>query len=113
MLSYICFSFNAFGLSSGRSHSNTRSVPYPSGAWRKESKSTDQRKSKRDPLYLIERDLIAAAILEPDGAGGFMAGHVLRDLQLASVPQAVGDFGGSERTDLKSHLMRLLMAAVT
>jgi hypothetical protein len=41
-------------------------------------------------------DLIVAPVVEPGGAGGFMAGHLLGDLELAAVLQIGGDAGGAE-----------------
>ena len=52
--------------------------------------------SERNPLHLIEGDLIVAPIIEPGGPRRLMAGHLLGDLQLAAVLQVGGDHGGAE-----------------
>ena len=49
-----------------------------------------------NPLNFIERHLIATPVIEPSSPGGFMAGHVLSDLQLAAVLEVSGDPGGPE-----------------
>lgn len=65
--------------------------------------------SERDPRHFIQGELVTSAIIEPGGAGGFMASHVLCDLQLATVPQIGGDAGGPEAmdADLRSQPGRL------
>src|ERR1022692_117879 len=50
-----------------------------------------------DPLHLIERDLIAAAVVKPRGARGFVRGHLLRHFQLAAVFEVRGNSGCAER----------------
>ena len=52
--------------------------------------------SKRNPLNLIERDLITAPVIEPSRSCRLMTGHVLGDLQLATVLEVSGDAGGAE-----------------
>ena len=52
--------------------------------------------SKCNPLDLIEGNLIVAPVIESSGPRGFVAGHLLGDLQFASVLQVGGDAGGAE-----------------
>jgi hypothetical protein len=52
--------------------------------------------SESNPLDLIEFDLIVAPVIESGGSGRLVAGHLLRDLQLAAVLQVGGDPGGAE-----------------
>ena len=47
--------------------------------------------SNSDPLDLIERDLIIAAVIEAGCPGGFMVRHLLRDFKHASVTQVFRD----------------------
>ena len=54
------------------------------------------RDSERNPLHLIEGNLIIAPVVKSGGPRGFMAGHLLGDLELASVLQLGGDPGGAE-----------------
>jgi hypothetical protein len=49
------------------------------------------------PLYLIQRHLIVAPVIQPRGARRFMIRHALRDLELATVAQVLGDPGRTER----------------
>ena len=85
--------FDLVDFRSNRSHRT-----YSDGTQRKakEPKPTVPRKSKRNPLDFIEHDLIASSVIKPRRTIGFMAGHVLRDLQLATVLQVGGNAGGSE-----------------
>lgn len=50
-----------------------------------------------DPLHLIERDLIAAAIIQARRARRLVRGHLLRDFQLAAVFEIPGNSGCAER----------------
>ena len=52
--------------------------------------------SEGNPLHFIERHLITASVIEPGSSGGFMAGHLLRNLQLAAVLEIGGDAGCPE-----------------
>lgn len=52
--------------------------------------------SVRYSFDLIECDLIAAPVIEAGGPSGFMACHLLGDLQLATVLQVGGDSGRAE-----------------
>ena len=49
-----------------------------------------------DPLYLIQRDLFLAAVVEHGGAGRFVVGDVLGRFQGAVVLEVSGDAGGAE-----------------
>ena len=49
-----------------------------------------------DPLYLIQRDLFLAAVVEHGGAGRFVVGDVLGRFQGAVVLEVSGDTGGAE-----------------
>ena len=51
----------------------------------------------RNPLHLIERDLIAPPIVKPRGARGFVCGHSLCNLKLAAVSQVRGNASGPKR----------------
>jgi hypothetical protein len=55
-----------------------------------------RRDSERNPLHLIEGNLIGAPVVECSGPRGFMAGHLLGDLELAVVLQVGGDPDGAE-----------------
>jgi hypothetical protein len=54
------------------------------------------RNSERNPLHLIEGDLIVAPVIERCCPRGFMAGHLLGDLELAAILKVGGDAGGAE-----------------
>lgn len=41
--------------------------------------------SDQNPLDLVQADLVAAAVVEPGRARGFVIGHSLRDLQAAAI----------------------------
>src|SRR5262249_43339067 len=53
--------------------------------------------SNQNSLHLIERDLIAAAIVKPGRARRLVRGHLLRDLQLSAALQIRRDPRGAER----------------
>jgi hypothetical protein len=52
--------------------------------------------SDRNPLYLVERDLIAGAIVELCGSRAFVRGHGLRVFECAAGFQIGGDARGAE-----------------
>jgi hypothetical protein len=54
------------------------------------------RDSERNPLDLIEGNLIGAPVVKSGGPRRFMTGHLLGDLELAAVLQVGGDPGGAE-----------------
>jgi len=47
--------------------------------------------SNPDPLNLIERDLIIAAVIEARRSGGFMVRHLLRHFKHAAIEQVFRD----------------------
>jgi hypothetical protein len=52
--------------------------------------------SNHNPLDLIERDLIAASVIEAGSPGRLMGDHLLGDLQPAAVLEVGRDSGGAE-----------------
>ena len=52
--------------------------------------------SDHKPLDLIERDLIAAPVVEAVGAGALVVGHLLGDLQPTSILEVGRDPGGAK-----------------
>lgn len=54
------------------------------------------KKSNHDPLHLVERDLIAGAVVELFGLGRFLVGGGLGVLDGAAVFEVGGDAGGPE-----------------
>jgi hypothetical protein len=55
-----------------------------------------------DPLDLIERDLVVAAIIQLGGARALMRGHLLSIFQQAAVEKVDGDPGRAERATFGS-----------
>ena len=56
----------------------------------------------RNPRHFTERHLVVAAIVKAGGAGALVVGHLLRDFELAAVPQTLRHAGRAEgvATDL-------------
>ena len=54
------------------------------------------KRSDVNPFNFIQRDLLAEAIVELGGAGGLVPGDQGRDLEVAAVPQILGDPGPAE-----------------
>lgn len=52
--------------------------------------------SNVNPLALVERNLVAQAIVELRGAGGLVPRDPGRDLEVTAVPEVLGDPGASE-----------------
>ena len=48
-------------------------------------------RSDVNPLDLVERDLLAQAVVELRGAGGLVPGDPGRNLEVTAVPQVLGD----------------------
>jgi hypothetical protein len=48
----------------------------------------------RNPLHLIERNLIPSSIIKPGCPGRLVRGHLLRDFQL--VPRPIDDILGTD-----------------
>ena len=53
-------------------------------------------RSEGNSLHFIKRDLVAAPVVEPGRSGGLVAGHVLGNLQLATILEIGGDASGPE-----------------
>ena len=53
-------------------------------------------RSNPDPLDLVQGNLIPAAVVKAGGAGGFVVGHLLGDLELPAVLQICRDTGSTE-----------------
>ena len=56
----------------------------------------------RNPLHLVERHAVVPPVVQTGGSGGLVAGHLLRNFELAAVRKVGGDAGGPEAvaTDL-------------
>src|SRR5438874_4850855 len=65
-----------------------------SGVGQKKSKNLVA--SNRNPLHLVERELVVAAVVELGSSGRLVVGHLLGLFQRASVFEVVGDTGGPE-----------------
>src|ERR1039458_5867065 len=65
--------------------------------------------SDRNPLDLIETDIVPAPVVKAGGTRGLMRGDLLRDFQTAAIPQVCGNPGRPEsmvsdlRMDAGSH----------
>jgi len=59
-------------------------------------RSSEREPSINHPLDLVEGHGVVAAVVEAGGAGGFVAGHLLGDFELAAVLQVGGYAGCTE-----------------
>ena len=88
------------------------SSPHAPATRRVDARRLQSPSSDRDPLDLVQRDLIAAPVVEPGRAGRLVVGHLLRDLQLPPFA-GIGDAGGAESVaaDSRADAGRVLRGA--